>query len=124
MTNCVTNLINAALVRALKRVEGLPVRRPGMLRCQWCRTRYAVKPHGREPAYCSRSCRQRAYESRKAADGMPRRLLQAELARHDLQILVQQEVRAYLRSYLGRQDAERQLNDILQKQGLDEDSVA
>jgi hypothetical protein len=124
VTNTVTNVINGALKRALKRIKGLPVRRPGMLRCQWCRNRYAVKPRGREPAYCSRSCRQRAYESRKAAEGMPRRLLQAELARHDLQLLVQQEVRAYLRSYVGSQDAERRLNDILQKYGLDEDSVA
>jgi hypothetical protein len=55
---------------------------------------------------------------------MPRGLLQAELARYDLEILVQQEVRAYLRSYVGSQDAERRLNDILQKYGLDEDSVA
>ena len=95
-----------------------------MLRCQWCRDRYAVKPRGREPAYCSRSCRQRAFESRKAEEGVPGPLLKADLARHDLQVLVQREVRAYLRSYLGNQDAERQLNDILMKQGLDDDSVA
>ena len=124
MTNGVTNLRNAALVRALKRIKGLPVRRPRTLRCQWCRDRYAVKPRGREPAYCSRSCRQRAYEARKAAEGVPRRLLKADLARHDLQVLVQREVQAYLRSYLGKQDADRQLEDILKKQGLDDDSLA
>ena len=42
-----------------------PAKRPKTLRCQWCKKKIAVKPHGRLPAYCSHSCRQRAHERAK-----------------------------------------------------------
>ncbi len=123
VTKSVTNLMNAARLRALKRVQGLPVKRPRILRCLQCRNRYAVKPRGREPFYCSRNCRQRAYEARKAAEDVPMNLLKADLVRSDIQALVQREVQAYLRRFLGKLDAEQQLREILRKKGLDDDSL-
>jgi hypothetical protein len=48
-----------------KKLHGAKVKRPKTLRCLWCKEKIAVKPQGRLPAYCSHSCRQRAYERAK-----------------------------------------------------------
>jgi hypothetical protein len=48
-----------------RKLHGAKVKRPKTLRCIWCKEKIAVKPQGRLPAYCSHSCRQRAYERAK-----------------------------------------------------------
>lgn len=44
------------------------VRRPGQkVVCGWCGRRFKIKARGRTPKWCSASCRQRAWEQRRAA---------------------------------------------------------
>lgn len=46
-----------------------PRRRAGQrLVCGWCRQEFTPAPRGRAPKWCSHSCRQRAWEQRRAAD--------------------------------------------------------
>ena len=120
----VTKVKKAALYRALKRSWGVPVTRPRTVRCRRCQKTIHVKPRGREPVYCSRHCRQRTYEARKAAEHRPVGLLMAGLARHELHAMVRSEVQKYLRAYLGKRDAMQQLEKLLEQHGLDDDSLA
>lgn len=40
------------------------------VRCQWCGNPVEYSGRGRKPKYCSRSCRQRAYEQRHEGRGV------------------------------------------------------
>ena len=45
-----------------------PARRPGQtLTCGWCGREISLAARGRTPKWCSQSCRQRAWEQRRAA---------------------------------------------------------
>ncbi len=45
------------------------VRAPGqILACAWCGTTFTLATTGRTPKWCSQSCRQRAWEQRRAAE--------------------------------------------------------
>ena len=49
-------------------MSGRPARRPGQtLTCGWCRREFPLASRGRTPKWCSQSCRQRAWEHRRAA---------------------------------------------------------
>jgi len=48
-------------------------------RCAWCKTRFKPSTRGRRPKYCSHSCRQRAYEARRAAQYIPSLLLARDI---------------------------------------------
>ncbi len=43
--------------------------------CGWCKRKFKPEQRGRPRLYCSRSCRQRAYESRSAERRLPELLL-------------------------------------------------
>ena len=45
--------------------EGVTKQRRRARKCEWCRTLFQPAPIGRPPMYCSRSCKQRAYEARR-----------------------------------------------------------
>ena len=45
------------------------------MKCRWCRKRFQPPSKGRRPRYCSHSCRQRAYEARRAQQKVPELLL-------------------------------------------------
>ena len=45
------------------------------LKCSWCKKRFKPPSKGRRPKYCSHSCRQRAYEMRRAQQRVPELLL-------------------------------------------------
>jgi hypothetical protein len=47
------------------KAHGWPAKRPKTLRCLRCKKRFVVKPRGRLSDYCSASCRQTAYVTRK-----------------------------------------------------------
>ena len=50
-------------------MSGRPARRPGQtLTCGWCGREFALAARGRTPKWCSQSCRQRAWEQRRAAE--------------------------------------------------------
>src|SRR4051794_20053370 len=49
------------------RATGSPSRRAAAQTCGWCGGSIEVKPVGRIPTWCSASCRQRAWEQRRAA---------------------------------------------------------
>ncbi len=50
-------------------MSGRPARRPGQtLTCGWCGHEFPLGERGRTPKWCSQSCRQRAWEQRRAAD--------------------------------------------------------
>jgi hypothetical protein len=59
-------------------------KRPKRLRCFHCRKRFTAPQRGRPPRYCSASCRQRAYEKRRASSQveahLPLRLLARDIA--------------------------------------------
>lgn len=45
------------------------VRAPSQIvACAWCGTAFTLAMTGRIPKWCSRSCRQRAWEQRRAAE--------------------------------------------------------
>lgn len=44
-------------------------------KCRWCPKRFKPLSRGRRPLYCSQSCRQRAYEARRAQQNVPGLLL-------------------------------------------------
>ncbi len=49
-------------------MSGRPARRPGQtLTCGWCGREFPLGERGRTPKWCSQSCRQRAWEQRRAA---------------------------------------------------------
>jgi len=45
------------------------------MKCAWCKSRFKPPLRGRRPKYCSHSCRQRAYEARRAEQNIPSLLL-------------------------------------------------
>jgi hypothetical protein len=59
-------------------------KRPKRLRCLHCCKPFTAPQRGRPPQYCSASCRQRAYEKRRAASQeeaqLPLRLLARDIA--------------------------------------------
>ena len=57
-----------------------PARRRKSARCPVCKERFKIHPRGRPPTFCSRSCRQRAYEQRKWSRPHPVELLARDIA--------------------------------------------
>ncbi len=49
------------------------------IKCARCKTRFKPPRRGRRPKYCSHSCRQRAYEARRAAQYIPSLLLTRDI---------------------------------------------
>ena len=47
--------------------------------CRWCKRKFKAEQRGRPRLYCSRSCRQRAYESRSAERRLPEILLGSDI---------------------------------------------
>jgi hypothetical protein len=47
--------------------------------CAWCKSRFKPPLRGRRPKYCSHSCRQRAYEARRAEQNIPSLLLARDI---------------------------------------------
>lgn len=68
-TRRVEKSVAKAFRRTLKRSQGIRVSRPKTVKCWRCGTKFEIKPRGREPRYCSRNCRQRAYEARQKSHG-------------------------------------------------------
>ena len=63
-------------------------------RCPVCKERFKINsPRGRPPTFCSRSCRQRAYERRKWSKPHPIELLARDLATVQVRDLIRQIVR-------------------------------
>ncbi len=80
------------------KVSKWPRRRPRSQKCSWCRTRFRIKRRGRVPLFCSRTCRQRDYETRRAAENLsqPQRLLRRDLNEARDKALVREVVREEL----------------------------
>src|SRR5437762_343020 len=73
-----------------------PAKRPRTLQCAWCKAKIRVKPRGRLPLFCTRSCRQRAYE--RAKWQQPHLLhLRRDLARIDIRAAIRREAWELLR---------------------------
>jgi hypothetical protein len=53
--------------------------RPRSVRCPVCKKRFKVKSRGRPRTFCSRSCRQRAYEQRRWSRPHPVELLARDI---------------------------------------------
>src|SRR5262249_7649552 len=71
-------------------------RRRKSARCPVCKEKFKIPPRGRPPAFCSRSCRQRAYEQRKWSKPHPVELLARDIATASVRDLVRQVVREVL----------------------------
>jgi len=74
------------------RVPRSQSRRRKSARCPGCKEWFKIPPRGRPPAFCSRSCRQRAYEQRKWSKPHPVELLARDIATASVHDLVQQVV--------------------------------
>lgn len=48
--------------------------KPRQRSCGWCKAKFKPPTRGRPPLYCCQSCRQRAYEERRAAQFAGRQL--------------------------------------------------
>ena len=65
--------------------------------CAWCREKFSPLGRGRPPRYCSDSCRQRAYEKRRAQrpsiggalKALKRDLAQSQMDAHIREVVVQ-----------------------------------
>lgn len=123
--------------RRIRRALGVLVRRPKTGRCQRCGQQFPMPLRGRERQYCSSSCRQRAYEQRRARPvaSVLEQLLRDDLSRVRLQDLIREETLRTLAPFLtaiekilacdgislsrafeetpGARDALRQLRDML-----------
>src|SRR5262249_14478642 len=55
-------------------------RRRKSARCPVCKEKFKIPPRGRPSVFCSRSCRQRAYEQRKWSKPHPIDLLARDIA--------------------------------------------
>ena len=66
------------------------------VRCPVCKTRFKVNSRGRPPTFCSRSCRQRAYEHRKWSRPHPVELLARDIDTARVRDIIRQEVREAL----------------------------
>ena len=76
-------------------------RRPRTARCARCKAKIKVRPKGRVPIFCSRNCRQRAYEHNKALGPTPvMNLLARDLATIQVRDAIRAEVWTILRPFL------------------------
>src|SRR5262245_30628188 len=75
-----------------------PKRRPRTVRCRRCKAKIKVRPKGRVPIFCSRNCRQRAYEHNRAL--RPTLLPMSILARDLDTVWVRDAIRAEIRAIL------------------------
>jgi hypothetical protein len=66
------------------------------LRCPVCKKRFKVNSRGRPPTFCSRSCRQRAYEQRRWSRPQPVELLARDIDTARVRDVIRQEVREIL----------------------------
>jgi hypothetical protein len=66
------------------------------VRCPVCKKRFKVNPRGRPPTFCSRSCRQRAYEQRRWSRPHPIELLARGIDTARVRDVIRQEVREAL----------------------------
>jgi len=73
-----------------------PARRRKSARCPVCKERFKIHPRGRPPTFCSRSCRQRAYEQRKWSRPHPVELLARDIASVRVRDMIRQEIRQIL----------------------------
>src|SRR5262249_50314555 len=73
-----------------------PARRRKSARCPVCKERFKIHPRGRPPTFCSRSCRQRAYEQRKWSRPHPVELLARDIASVRVRSVIRQEIRQAL----------------------------
>jgi len=71
-------------------------RRRKSARCPVCKKRFRINPRGRPPDFCSRSCRQRAYEQRKWSRPHPVELLARDIDSAKVRDVIQQAVRQAL----------------------------
>jgi hypothetical protein len=76
--------IDVEIQPQLRHMTEFVTKRPKRLRCLQCHKRFTAPQRGRPPRYCSPSCRQRAYEKRRAASQveaqLPLRLLARDIA--------------------------------------------
>ena len=79
-----------------KCVTKMRQRRHRHVRCAQCRRKEKINPRGRVPRFCSRSCRQRAYERRKWQKPTPVELLARAVDSMAVRQLVREEVRKVL----------------------------
>jgi tRNA(Ile2) C34 agmatinyltransferase TiaS len=66
------------------------------VRCPVCKKRFKVNSRGRPPNFCSRSCRQRAYEQRRWSRPHPVELLARDIDTARVRDVIRQEVREAL----------------------------
>ena len=71
-------------------------RRRKTARCPVCKERFKIHPRGRPPTFCSRSCRQRAYEQRKWSKPHPIELLARDIATVQVRDAIRQVARELL----------------------------
>src|SRR5215470_18734402 len=71
-------------------------RRRKSARCPICKERFKLNSRGRPARFCSRSCRQRAYEQRKLSRPHPIELLARDIATARVQAVIRQIVREIL----------------------------
>jgi hypothetical protein len=70
--------------------------RPKTLRCQWCKEKMKIPARGRVPLFCSKTCRQRAYEKRKWSRPAPVEALDHDLAPIKVRNIMRKELVAIL----------------------------
>ena len=58
--------------------------RPKTLRCERCKKKMKIQPRGRVRVFCSKTCRQRAYERRKWSRSTPIEAMALDLANNKL----------------------------------------
>jgi hypothetical protein len=76
-----------------------PKRRPRTAKCQRCKAKIKVQPKGRVPKFCSRNCRQRAYEHNRALGPtmVPMSILARDLDTAHVRAVIRDEIRTVLR---------------------------
>jgi hypothetical protein len=70
--------------------------RPKTLRCARCKKKMSIQPRGRVRVFCSKTCRQRAYEKRKWSRPTPIEALDHDLATIKVCDIIRTEVLAIL----------------------------
>jgi hypothetical protein len=66
------------------------------VRCPVCEKMFKINSRGRPPTFCSRSCRQRAYEQRKWSRPHPVELLARDIDIARVRDVIRQELREAL----------------------------
>jgi hypothetical protein len=77
-------------------VAGPQRRRRKSARCPLCKERFKLNSRGRPSRFCSRSCRQRAYEQRKLSRPHPIQLLEQDIATARVRDAIREIVREIL----------------------------